>query len=394
MRHKKAGIAVFIFAVITAAALALAPVQVSHARAGGGQNYSSGSSRKSSSSSSRKSSSHRSHSSSSSRPSSSSSSGSSGSSGGSGEPSGAGKALGFIIFIAIVYLVIRSKKRKIDAAAAARGSSAAAANIMSAMTGAISNVAGGPAPVINLNDQIAEFKKQDPNFSEQQFDDIASTAFFKVQDAWSKRNMSSARSFVSPTLLNRFQAQLDQMKQEGKVNKMEKLAVGSVDLAEVAHDGGNDYITVKINASAADYTIEEKSGKIVSGSKDPEPFTEYWTFLRSDQVKTPSGTPELISKHCPNCGAPLQVNAIGKCDYCGSEVTSGHYSWVLSEITQASAWKPRAFSKRPQNISPLGAERYVLGIVKCPSCGSNVQDIAGVTNEKCWNCGNVVPTKQ
>jgi hypothetical protein len=302
-----------------------------------------------------------------------------------------------LILAAIIYFVIKSKKKKGQIAAAGGGQPATPADIINAFTGAAGNLAGGrgPVPVVNLNQMVAEFKQRDPNFSEQQFEDVASTAFFKVQEAWAKRDMSGARSFVSPTLLNRFQAQLDQMKREGKVNKMEKLAVGSVDLAEVAHDGGSDYITVKINASAADFTLDEKSGQVVSGSKNPEPFTEYWTFLRSDSVKTPSGVPELISKHCPNCGAPLQVNAIGKCDYCGSEVTSGHYSWVLSEITQASAWKPRAFSQqRPKNISPLGAERYVLGIVKCPSCGANVQDVAGVTNEKCWNCGGVVPTEK
>jgi len=246
----------------------------------------------------------------------------------------------------------------------------------------------------NFAGQIAELKNRDPNFSEQQFEDLASTAFSKIQTAWSKRDMSIAQAFVSPTLLQRFQAQLNQLKSQGKINKIENLAVGKVEIVEAVQDGGFDYITVRIDASASDYYVDEKSGKILSGTKELKPFTEFWTFLRSGEVKTPAGKPELVSRHCPNCGAPMQVNAIGKCEYCGSELSSGHFSWVLSEISQASVFRPRAQAVRPQNISPLAGNRYVLGLVQCPNCGANVQDIAGITTERCWRCGGVVQTKQ
>jgi len=249
-------------------------------------------------------------------------------------------------------------------------------------------------PVINVGSQLADLKARDPNFSEQQFEDLASTAFFKIQEAWSKRDMSIARAYCSPALFQRFSSQLSGLKDAGKVNKMDNLAVGSVELVEAFPDGGFDYVTARVNASAADYTIDEKSGKIISGSKESSPFTEYWTFLRSDKVKTKAGAPTLEARQCPNCGAPLAINAVGKCDYCGSDVTSGQYNWVLSEISQASVWRPRSVAQpaRPQNVSPLAGERYVLGLVKCPNCGANVQDIAGILNEHCWRCGAEVPT--
>lgn len=261
---------------------------------------------------------------------------------------------------------------------------------------------GGPATTVasvaavaNLGEGLADLKARDPNFSEKQFEDLASTAFFKIQEAWSKRDMSLARAFTSPSLYARFQSQIDGFKSADKINKIDNLAVGSVEVVEAVHDGGLDYVTVRINASAADYMVDQKTGKLISGSQSSQPFTEYWTFLRADQVKTKAGGSEIVSQHCPNCGAPLQVNALGKCDYCGSEVTSGAFSWVLSEITQASVWRPRAASApRPQNVSPLAGERYVLGLVKCPKCGANVQDILGVTNEKCWRCGATVTTEK
>ena len=253
-----------------------------------------------------------------------------------------------------------------------------------------------PAPVItnDIASQLGDLKQRDPNFSEQAFEDMASTAFFKIQEAWSKKDMGIARSFVSPSLLTRFEAQIAEFRKMGRTNNVEQLTIGSLDLVEAVHDGGYDYVTVRVAAAAADYTVDDKSGQLVGGQREIKPFTEYWTFLRSDQVKTDPDKELIVSKHCPNCGAPASVNAVGKCDYCGSELTSGRFSWVLSEITQGSAWRPRAQAARPAQISPLGGQRYVLGLVQCPNCGANVQDIAGITTERCWRCGGVVPTER
>jgi hypothetical protein len=255
--------------------------------------------------------------------------------------------------------------------------------------------APAPSASPSLPDQLGGLKARDPNFSEQMFEDTVSTAFFKIQEAWSKKDMSSARAFVSPSLLQRFESQINEFKKKGWTNHMEQLTAGSVDIVEAFHDGGYDYVTARINAAAVDYTVEDKTGRMVYGSKEIKAFTEYWTFLRSDSVKTDANKELIVSKHCPNCGAPAIVNAVGKCDYCGSELTSGRFSWVLSEITQASAWKPRVQSPpRPDRISPLGGERYVLGLVQCPKCGANVQDLAGITTERCWRCGGTVHTAQ
>ena len=253
-----------------------------------------------------------------------------------------------------------------------------------------------PVNIPNVGEQLAELKGRDPGFGEQQFRDMASTSFFKIQQAWSARNMSMATAFMSAPLLQRFTTQIDEMKKGGRTNKIEKLVIGSVEFAEAAHDGNQDFVTVRIKAAAADYTVDDKTGKMISGSTNQKGFTEYWTFMRGDSVKTPEKGEVAEVKSCPKCGAPISVNAVGKCDYCGSDVTSGDFNWVLSEIVQESVWRPRTTSTpvRPANVSPLAGGRYVLGLVQCPQCGANVQDIAGITNERCWRCGATVTTEK
>ena len=214
-----------------ALALLFSPLAQVQARAGGGQSYhgSSGGSHSSSHSSSFHS---------------SSSSNDSSSGGGGGSP---GAGLVVLIFLGVLVYIVTKKIRQQILQSGGNINHPDLSNILNTSA----NISFVP-PVINVADQLAEFKEGDPNFSAQQFEDMVSTAFFKIQEAWSKRNMSIARSFVSVSLLQRFEAQIGQLKSAGQVNKMDNLAVGSVEIAEVSHDGSNDYITARVRASAAD----------------------------------------------------------------------------------------------------------------------------------------------
>lgn len=39
-----------------------------------------------------------------------------------------------------------------------------------------------------------------------------------------------------------------------------------------------------------------------------------------------------IAKKCPSCGAPINVNLSGKCEYCGSIYNQYDYDWILSKL--------------------------------------------------------------
>ena len=63
------------------------------------------------------------------------------------------------------------------------------------------------------------------------------------------------------------------------------------------------------------------------------PFLEVWVFQRSSHATTPAGGGTL-EQHCPNCGAPLDLDLAGTCRYCRAPVMSGDYDWVLTRIDQ------------------------------------------------------------
>ena len=37
-------------------------------------------------------------------------------------------------------------------------------------------------------------------------------------------------------------------------------------------------------------------------------------------------------RKCPGCGASIDANLSGKCEYCGSVITIGNNTWVLTGL--------------------------------------------------------------
>jgi predicted lipid-binding transport protein (Tim44 family)/uncharacterized tellurite resistance protein B-like protein len=143
---------------------------------------------------------------------------------------------------------------------------------------------------------------------------------------------------VSDAVHERFSLQLAEMRQRGVRNIMENVMVEDMAIAQV--DAGRQFqtVTVRLQASAVDYEVDRK-GRLVFGSKEPQEFVEYWSFIRRPGATSRSGK-GLMEGNCPNCGGALTMNQTTQCEFCGAKVRSGQYDWVLAEITQESEWRP------------------------------------------------------
>jgi Tim44-like domain len=187
---------------------------------------------------------------------------------------------------------------------------------------------------------IQALQARDPNFNQQVFIDRAQMTFFVLQNAWMGRNLEPARIYLSDAIYQRWKLQVDQFVTMHKRDVLEDLAVNGCVVAKVASDANYDSITVRFDAIAKDYEVDD-AGKMVSGDKTIQPFTEYWTFIRSQAARSRVGESAQITQ-CPNCGAPVSINESGICAYCKATVTTGQFGWVLNNITQASEWSAAA----------------------------------------------------
>lgn len=181
-------------------------------------------------------------------------------------------------------------------------------------------------------DDIAKLKEKDPNFNEQRFLEKISNNYVQLQDAWEAKDLTPMRSVMTDSLYNQFARQLEELKQRGYTNYVDKIAVLNASILGYTTEGENDVIFVRLDTRICDYTVNDDTNEIVSGDRNRELFMGYeWKLIRSMNMKTPE-TEDLSSVNCPNCGAPLSVNQSSQCEYCGTVVSLSEYDWALSQV--------------------------------------------------------------
>ena len=139
-------------------------------------------------------------------------------------------------------------------------------------------VESGPS---DLERGVSNIRQMDAGFDPARFSDTASDIFFKVQAAWMARDIRQASAGVTPEMADTLQKDCDRLRGQGRINRLENIAVRSVTVTEAWQESGQDYVTVHFLASLLDYTVDEGSGQVVEGSRtEPVKFEEYWTFVR------------------------------------------------------------------------------------------------------------------
>ena len=184
---------------------------------------------------------------------------------------------------------------------------------------------------------IQSLREADEHFSEAAITEKISNLYVRMQDAWQNKNFEVMRPYMTDTLYNQFLRQLDELIDSKQTNYIDRIAVLDVSLSGWSNDDINDSLVAILNTRIVDYTLDDNSGKLVSGSKTSEKFMSYeWSLIRTAGMKTPppsSGVGDGISSvHCPSCGAPLDINHSAKCEYCGSLISAKDYDWVISNI--------------------------------------------------------------
>lgn len=133
----------------------------------------------------------------------------------------------------------------------------------------------------DLGKGLSHIRQMDDSFDEKNFQDLCLDYFFRIQGAWTNRDMSGVKDLVTKEMLDIIEGDIHRLKIDQKIDKLDNIAVRSVDLVEAWQESGSDFITAKLYANLVDYTVEESTGKVVSGSRtEPVKFEEYWTFTR------------------------------------------------------------------------------------------------------------------
>ena len=179
---------------------------------------------------------------------------------------------------------------------------------------------------------ISRVKNGDPNFDAEAFTSWVKEVYLKLQVAWTEKNWNSVRALESTSLYSQHSTQLEDHIRAKTTNVLEKVCIENVRIKEfIENPDGNDTLVVILSSILRDYVIDDETRRVIEGDPKKDLFTVYQlNFIRQHGSQTESLVQEdAVSDHCPNCGAPLKISAISKCDYCGAELTRSPNQWVL-----------------------------------------------------------------
>ena len=179
---------------------------------------------------------------------------------------------------------------------------------------------------------ISEYTSIDPGFDSAELAAKLSNVYVKLQNAWQDKDLAPVRPYLTDDFYGQMERQLNAMKSRNQTNYVERIAVLSSEPVSFYQENDMDHIIAILSTRIVDYTLDDKTGALVSGSKTREKFMTYeYDLCRKSGVitKTNKGLSSVV---CPHCGAPLDINQTAKCPYCGSVVTVVNEDWAIKSI--------------------------------------------------------------
>ena len=181
----------------------------------------------------------------------------------------------------------------------------------------------------------ATFEQNNPEFKWAEFQARARLIFNELQEAWSTLNWERARPHETDNIFGMHRYWIEAYQRQGLRNALDQYQITAMQPTKIKEDAFYHAITLRIFAQGYDYTVNTEGGVVAGSNKNLRRWSEYWTFVRNSKAKP---APARADLNCPNCGAPLKVNAAGICEFCKGKITSGEFDWVLSKIEQDESY--------------------------------------------------------
>lgn len=187
-------------------------------------------------------------------------------------------------------------------------------------------------PIENNYEAIRRIRKLDPMFDEDRFLSQVKLVYLQLQSAWTEKDWNSVRNLESTSLYEQHLTQLQEHIRAKTTNVLERVRVEDSKIKDfIENPEGNDRIEVILSSTMRDYIRNDETGRVIEGDPTKDLFTVYrMVFLREHGAQTEIiKNSEVVSDHCPDCGAPLTIDSIDKCEYCQASLKHNPKDWVL-----------------------------------------------------------------
>ena len=169
---------------------------------------------------------------------------------------------------------------------------------------------------------------EDRNFSEAKFKAKVDNIFIQLYTAVMKQDLSKVKHFLSEEVFEKYNKQILQLQNNNQIQIYDELNVSDTNIIEMIELDDKFVIQVSLLTKYLDYRIAKDTKKYIFGDRYNR--TEKRVKLIFSKVKEAKQLGSV--RKCPGCGANMDINRSGICEYCGSVYTLREYDWVLEKI--------------------------------------------------------------
>jgi len=194
----------------------------------------------------------------------------------------------------------------------------------------------GPEQLVAPQDQeliagtLTAIAARDPGFDARATTEAVIRARDTVDRSRQSLDLSEARLVVSDGLWRVF-AMLQEARSAHALRRQGTSAVTSATVVAAVQDQLSEELRIRLTCEGERW--EEVEGLAVRGQRGRRAWHEDWTVRRSSTANTVPGG-GVLQGRCPQCGAPLKVDAAGGCSYCHALVLTDGRDWVVWSVEE------------------------------------------------------------
>lgn len=205
----------------------------------------------------------------------------------------------------------------------------------------------------NLQQKIQQMHNGAKDFCVQKLEDKASNAFLQYTVATATLNPVLARRFMRDKAYDSLN---EEIKSWSPV-LYNRLYLNDVSLISSWNEDGFNYLGFFVRKSFQRIEMKRSNPDEVEAIMDPVVRTSSSTIVlcRKTGAMPPKGL--LYVHQCPSCGGTLSDSTDVKCPYCGAEVNSPEFEWVVDGVYSIGQYKQRIAGNEPDALVAFGIDK-------------------------------------
>lgn len=179
-----------------------------------------------------------------------------------------------------------------------------------------------------MNEILKKVIEQDKEFSEAKFKSKVQNMFVQVKLSMVTGKIQKIDHFVADEVYKKIEQKVQNDINNNRIQLYDELNVANIDIVAVREYDDHFEIDVNLLSRALEYYIDRNTRKYLSGNNSSR--TEKNNLITFSKIKNAKNL--QILRKCPTCGAIVDINRDGRCEYCHNIFNLEDYDWVITKM--------------------------------------------------------------